>query len=550
MKPLSELARAEDILTEEAIRQLIVPVKELPDAGEDQLGKTYLLSAPSTDYNVSCTYKCIKTGEGDSAVYSWVQVNVTETGKLDAVTGLWATSIVNGAQAVVKLHWTDPEDKEDAHWKYDVIVRKQRSVPTSINDGEIVGYSSVRNQYKSTAAFIDAIDSDTVDSSDILDDVDKPYTEDMYYYNVFAVTRYGIATGTVDGCLPMLSWAQFSKIVKLGRATDVVSLGDVIQVNCGNDFGVLDFHVVDISTRRYLHSAADEDMPTVTLMTDKVLFRGSFDHKDSNVIDNDQAATRGSNRWITSNIQEWLNGSGSNWHQRGDAYSPAFDSDGTYGYSGHQFSGFLGCLPQDLRDVLLKVPVKTTKPLWEPTRNSGRPLDALDVMDMKVFLASYEELFGTGGSAGASRPSDVVFSNDDGYDQYSCEGTQFGIFAQNKIDSRMKLIINDEEHNTTFKSATSEADNLASWYTRTPSRGSVVGVGDGVDGVYMVTVRGRDPFEIHRELGADGAALTKAYVSGLERDARTKDESTSTNNNIAPGFVPCIVIGGRLSDAN
>ena len=68
--------------------------------------------------------------------------------------------------------------------------------------------------------------------------------------------------------------------------------------------------------------------------------------------------------------------------------------------------------------------------------------------------------------------------------------------------------------------------------------------------MYMVTVRGRDPFEARRELGADGAALTKAYVSQTERDNRTKDASTSTNNNIAPGFVPCIVIGGRLSDAN
>ena len=542
MKPLSKLARAEDILTEEAMQQLIVPVKELPEAGADQLGKSYLLSAPSTDYSVACTYKCIKTGDGDSAVYSWVQVNVTETGKLDAVTGLWATSIVNGAQAIVKLHWTDPEDKEDAHWKYDVVVRKQGGVPTSIHDGEIVGYSSVRNQYRSAAAFIDAIDSDTVDSSDILDDVVKPSSEEVYCYNVFAVTRYGIATGTVDGCPPMLSWDQFSKIVKLGRATDIVSLGDIIQVNCGTEFGILDFHVVDISTRRYLHSAADEDMPTVTLMTDKVLFRGSFDHKDSDVAGNDQAAAHGSNRWITSNIQEWLNGIGTNWHQRGDAYSTAFDDDGTYGYSGHQFSGFLGCLPEDLRAVLLEVPVKTTRPYWLSHDKT------LEEANMKVFLASYEELFGTGGSAGASRPNDVIFSNDDGHDQYTCEGTQFGIFAQNKIDSRMKLIINDAQHNTTPAAAID--DNLASWFTRSPSRGSVVDVGEGVDGVYMVTVRGRDPFETRRELGADGAALTKAYVSKLERDNRTPDASTSTNNNIAPGFVPCIVIGGRLSDAN
>lgn len=544
MKPLSKLARAEDVLTEEAMQQLIVPVKELPEASKDQLGKSYFLSAPSTGYNTACTYKCVKTGDGVNAVYSWVQVNVTETGKLDAVTGLWATSIVNGAQAVVKLHWTDPEDKDDAHWKYDVIVRKQGGVPTSIHDGEIVGYSSVRNQYRSAAAFIDAIDSDTVDSSDILDDIVKPSTEDVYYYNVFAVTRYGIATGTTDGCPPMLSWAQFSKMVKSGRATDIVSVGDVLQVNCGTEFGVLDFHVVDISTRRYLSSEEDEDMPTVTLMTDKVLFRGSFDHYDNRVDNNPQAAIHGSNRWITSNIQEWLNGSGSNWHRRGDAYSAAFDSDGTYGYSGHQFGGFLGSLPEDLRDVLLEVPVKTTKPQWEPTRSS----DPLDVRNMKVFLASYEELFGTGGAAGSSRPSDVVFSNDDGHDQYSCEGTQFGIFAQNKIDSRMKLIINDARHNTT--PSASEADNLASWFTRTPSYGPVVGVGEGIDGVYMVTVRGRDPFEARRELGADGAALTKAYVSQVERDNRTKDASTSTNNNIAPGFVPCIVIGGRLNDAN
>lgn len=527
MKPLVNLERSEFILSETQLKQLIEPIDSLPAPSEELLGKAYLVRKQGNDgYKMSFTYRC----ELVSGTPMWKQINVLEKTPLEPVSGLWATATKDpsNVSAVVKLHWTDPEDdpEHNVYWSHDIIVRKRGSVPTSPNDGEIVGYSSVRNQYKKGSAFVDEIDAKSVDASDILDNLhdgeDGSEAKELaYYYNVFAVTVYDVATGTNDGCLPVLSWSKFSELVKEGYASEIVSVGDLIEVDHAT-FGKINFQVVDIDDDyRY-----DGKQHSVTFMADRVLFRGSFDHHDV-------AYPNGRNRWSVSNIREWLNSSddAKSWHKSGDPYSADFNIDGTYGAgpgSENQFDGFMAGMPENLVNVISPVNVHTTLPIVDRMY----PLQ-VEVTEDKIFLPSYEELFGTNDSPHAKKPSDVAFS-DRPDPNGKFEGKQFGIYRDNLVDSRMKLML--PKFDTTRELP--DSNNLSSWFTRTSSRDSVAG-----DIVYMVTATNRQYDEAHRDLGEDGAAITTPHVTKDERDDRENYFNPGAyRNNATPGFAPCFVI--------
>lgn len=83
--------------------------------------------------------------------------------------------------------WTDPVDKYTtpgdelvSKWEKTVIVRKENSAPTNINDGTIVLTETTRNQYQSTQ----------YNDTSVMDDTE-------YYYSVFPVTTNGLPSDPI-----------------------------------------------------------------------------------------------------------------------------------------------------------------------------------------------------------------------------------------------------------------------------------------------------------------------------------------------------------------
>ena len=95
----------------------------------------------------------------------------------------------------VNLTWTDPLDKYAApkgqiadepwdiasKWDHTSIVRKEGSDPISINDGILVGISTIRDQYKVTQY---------IDTSDIINNTE-------YHYGIFAISSTGISSDPI-----------------------------------------------------------------------------------------------------------------------------------------------------------------------------------------------------------------------------------------------------------------------------------------------------------------------------------------------------------------
>lgn len=601
MKKLSDVERAEMILSEEDMKDLITPIDKLPEACEELLGKAYIIVSYNEDTFPAHTYKCVKQGD----VYRWKLINYREPNALAAPTNLWANSFrdANTGRATVFVHWRDPDDTEDAHWKYTVLVKKKGSAPTSIYDGEVVGYSSVRNQYSGKRGMADSIDSDVVDDSDIIDiDDGAPVpipVEEQYFYNVFAVTIFDVVSFNPDAaCGPLLTWKKFQELVRLGIANYALDLGDTVEV-VHKDFGKIYFQVVAFNNARLRNH--DTGLPytpnSVTFMSCDVLFRGSFDHKelllaqttDANWVpgkayydgnthqvipDSDKvrsleeynathpgkaceanpcadAAEVGCNAWDTSNARQWLNSlEGIDWFiakNIWDRYSDDYAHHGCYSWKDtngtiHKLSGFLGGLPEDLREVLATNITRTSVPAW---RGEQTP-DYYETDDI-IFLPSYVELFGIDRAfpEGVSRQ----------------EGSQFDIYLKKKTNTRMKLMLDGFDTTGYGSEAGADgkckdpADCLASWYMRTPVRMiDVERGGSPIDCVEIVTAKNRR-YDVQHELGEDGGAGRQSYepagdkTSTLDscRDSRSNfftpvGYTVTYCNNTAAGFVPCFVV--------
>lgn len=317
MKKLKELKRAEPILTEQDIQEFIQPVDKLPEPNAEWVNKSVLVSTYKDSELIGMTYKCVGSGSG----YEWKLVNYYEPDPTAPCVNIWANCVrdEDTGRAVVYIHWKDPDDTDSTHWAYSVIVKKKGNIPMSLYDGEIVGYSSIRNQYSYKNGFVDSVDADCVDNNDILENLEfgpeyeyiltedeyrninktyylkegstyrearpKDFPEDgrikglnfyedpnRYYYNVFAVSKFGkVRAGT--GCGPCLSWIKFQELVANGVANYALNIGDVVQVKHEGLGRTIDLQVV----------AFDNPIPEgckhgVTFMSCDVLFRASFDH--------------------------------------------------------------------------------------------------------------------------------------------------------------------------------------------------------------------------------------------------------------------------------
>lgn len=588
MKKLSDIEEAAFILRESDMKENVKPIDRLPEPSAEYLGSAFVIVSYNPDQIPANTYKCVKDGSG----YKWIRINYSEEDCLAAPTNLWANAKrdENTGRATVRIHWKDPDDTDTAHWAYSVVVRKCGSKPTSIYDGEIVGYSSIRNQYAYKEGMIDSIDAGNVDESDIIDTddgsgaIDEDY---LYYYNVFAVTVYGKVSFDFDqACGPTLTWKKFSELIKLGIVKYAIDLGDIVEI-VHEDFGKICFQTVAFNNARVRdpRTGLPYTPNSVTFMACDVLFRGSFDHKELNLaptqdtmwdasktyFDSDGtiitdrsvsiasynsnpntgtvceknpapfAPDRGCNAWDVSNARSWLNGVGNNWFTPRtifDQYSTNFTYDGTYGTKDKQFGGFLGGMPDDLREVLATCVVRTTVPTWR--NGDGTTYEETDDV---IFLPSYVELFGVD----RAFPTGVC----------TLEGTQFDIYKQKATNTRMKLMLGDFDttsYNILPEKAKSEADCLASWYMRTPVHMVDVELGTIIDCIEIVTAKNRR-FDANHELGEDGGAGRQCYepagdkasTNDSERDSRANfftpvGSNVRYCNNTAAGFVPCFVV--------
>lgn len=525
MKKLSDIERAEQILTEADMVTYVQPAEKLPEANASQLGRAYVLVGFEKGRIPSKTYKCVKVGSG----YEWKLVNYHEFGALDAPFGLWATSKRDAetGRATVYIHWKDPEDKEDAHWLYTVIVKKLGSEPTSMYDGEIVGYSSVRDQYSKKVGFVDSVDIDTVDDTtdgdddddDIIDNSDHvgyviPKSQ-RYFYRVFAVTRYGVVTPSENACNPVLTWKEFQRLVQLGIGSYALDVGDVVSVKWkydGEHSTYIDFQVVAYDNANLADTTKTH---SVTFMACDVLFRGSFDcqepeyaltqdtswisgkryysHLEGSTTDgytimdptgisvspinwneNGRKAyeknpcptsSYGRNSWEDSNIHTWLNSvaDADHWYIKpGSNIFDVYESDPThYGAYGFGNVKFVGFLGA-LDPDLQEVLANVRLGTSIPLwRRTGE--EGEDTLEF-----TEDKIF---------LPSYIeIFGTDDPLNKVPedidyGEGKQFDIYKLGVVNTRIKTIL--DMFNTTPDTVDPNyvaSGELASWYTRTPVR--------------------------------------------------------------------------------
>lgn len=210
----------------------------------------------------------------------WMDIAISELGALPPPTGIWKR-ITNDS---IILHWKDPADivsdnmSTTATWSHDVIVRKRGTAPISPTDGEVVGYSSVRDQYAGDDAlgFVHPVNSET---------------DSDYYYRVFAITRSGIATGTESSMRSSWTWQEISEQISssVGTTKDhykrVFKVGDIFPMPEHRLYGILHAQVValEYSTK----FPGGETQPSITFMTMEILGGGdngarglSFNNKE------------------------------------------------------------------------------------------------------------------------------------------------------------------------------------------------------------------------------------------------------------------------------
>lgn len=278
MKKLKELERSDYLLTEEDLKRSIKAVTTLPVPDASWLGQAVVVTGYDPLAMIAKTYKCVL----EENAYAWKLVNYFEDQAPAPCTNLWANSKrdKDAGRATVYIHWDDPQDTDDAHWLYTVVVKKKGAKPQTPYDGELVGYSSVRDQYAGKQGFVDSIDVDSVDSSDIIDNTDyKTEDRDVYWYEVFAVSKYGKWSASGNPCTAMLTWKKYQELVRAGIGDHALEVGDIVQVSHTTEsvptFGepiqlqLVDYDHVDTGTE---HNA--------TFMAVNALFRGSFDHRE------------------------------------------------------------------------------------------------------------------------------------------------------------------------------------------------------------------------------------------------------------------------------
>ena len=331
MKKLNQIGLGEEIVATDELDGVVSVVNNLNAASASLQGKSFFLTAnryvplivegslAGSQFLVSGKiYQCVMyyylnpiTGRRTEE-YKWEQVTFKENGKLRAISTYNISVIENassqGGGCTVKMNWVEQADvvnaldgRDNAVWAYTIVVRKRGStMPKTPYDGDVVGYSSKRNQYQGALSFYDYI------------------PDSNYKYNIFEVTRYGIATGLGDSGGTETDWIRLRDSIRDG--TSGLFLGAVITVQ-HEVYGDLDLQVVDMrenDSQLRVDTRYNPHKRSVVFMSLKALPRSAFDvpelaenggvvnPADKDMAD-DKVSLRGRSRWAFSNLRLWLN---------------------------------------------------------------------------------------------------------------------------------------------------------------------------------------------------------------------------------------------------
>ena len=273
------------IFTDEVDATLLMKVDRLPPASEAGKDAAYLLTKSVDGYAAGTTYIVRDIGEG----LKWYDITLSEFGHLDKPTDVWKRTTDDS----VALHWSTPPNIQgtkfidgigidEATWSHDVVVRKFGSVPQTPSDGEVIGYSDVRDQYRTGDGFVCL-------HNRLEDDADD------FVYRIFSVTIAGQYTGS-DSVVSSWNWRTIKEAVVDGTYKASFRLGDKFDLPAFTpDPSNPDEKVVLRATIVAFDNAMDDKgvagRPSITFMLDSVLGNKSFDNRESEYSDVNPSAT-------------------------------------------------------------------------------------------------------------------------------------------------------------------------------------------------------------------------------------------------------------------
>lgn len=175
-----------------------------------------------------------------------------------------------------------------------------------------------------------------------------------------------------------------------------------------------------------------------TLLIEQIICLKAIDAKEPSN-SNSKRKSYGNNRYIHSNLRQWLNSSASNWYSvQHSADAPPTSSGVSYNAYDKE-KGFMANLTPELRSAILPTSLKVTK---NPVDGGG-----LESFTDKIFIPSCTE---------------VGLSNDTSYD----EGTKFDYFKSNS--DRVATTTKECVENSDYTDSGLKPDNTWNWWTRTP----------------------------------------------------------------------------------
>ncbi len=278
----------------------------------------------------------------------------------------------------IELNWTDPPDLvvdgvPIATWGGSKLMRKTLSFPINEKDGEMIIDSKIRSQFSSTPY------------------VDVGVTGTQYYYMVFPYTDKKVvtidpanrATATAEE-FEYGSWKWVQSLVRSGDHLTEFEVGEVFT--CLYNGSPINVMIIGMDVETPTNSNYTHSMTLHTVDCLPVTFQ--FDSPESGGDSSRQSY--GNNRWMWSNVRQWLNSDASSYawsstHQYDKAPSSGFLS----GYSG---GGFLKLLDPELVAVLGSVEKKTA--LCDYDGANGQDTTS----EIAFLLSRYEAGLGTEGN--------------------------------------------------------------------------------------------------------------------------------------------------------
>ena len=183
---------------------------------------------------------------------------------------------------------------------------------------------------------------------------------------------------------------------------------------------------------------------STTLLSERIISLKASDAKEPNNSNSDRK-NYGNNRYIHSNIKQWLNSSASSWYSSKHSYDAPPTKDNLW--SGHNpydsEKGFMANLTPELRAAILPTSLKVRK---NPVDGGG-----VESFTDKIFLLSSTE---------------VGLENDTSYD----EGTKFDYFKNNS--DRVAYPTKEAIDNSTYTRDSLSTSKGWYWWLRTPGSSS------------------------------------------------------------------------------